>query len=957
MTNSNFDWIKFAFVFACILFAYNGAAQAPCHSYSCAIERAQKALGAKKYQEAFEQLESAEGYRDSDKEEVRQLRTALFLAVEEEKRKAQQSEQRARQELAKSNRLVAFFNFGTENVAWAYNDSVGRFAVITKDGYRLTDFLYEVPSTFQNGVAITSVENEYVFVNEAGVETTKRYPLLEPFVNGHYLAEDAESPMLIDQKGNERFRVYLSGGGILVMKDSLFGIMDGDLNFVVPLRDDVDITYSVEGLIAVRKNSFYGLCDTNWNWIVPPEYDRFSRFNDSLIYAKKGADLFFLKRNGDVFRTFTGFTRGYIMQEGHYLGHSLPDTFLTVLDIYSQDTVFQRNFLKDVPDDLATRYWKAVLEYQYDDQKVGDWAVLKVADKYGFVKMDGSIAIPFDFDDAEQFSEGLAPVKKGDSWGFIDTSGKTAIPFIYDEVGEFVNHLAVVEKDSFKGVIDNRGSTVIPLIYNSIIPQLGNRYFTAQTTKELCFFKAELKIMSVPAAEDTYGGFFNKNIVMISKVNDNVGLLVDVVFDEIASTDSLQCFSKSLLKSRQRGYWDVFDQEGIRISALQLDTIQSLQNGVAPVRKGTSWGALDASGKLIIPLEYDSLCAPEEQLIRVKKDGFWGCLDKNNRKVIPFEYNEIGPFVNGLARVIYQYKRGFIDAQNNFVVPATYQGARDFEQGIAPVYQQGKWGAINRQGKLVLPAEYSGVDPCSEGLFGIYKNGKWGFADTLGTIKIAPEYTAVQPFSEGFSGVYQNGYWGFIDKKGTRLAPNVGYSLVQPFSAGFAPVKETWWGLIDKSGNQVLPTNYPVMVQIPPHYILAKHPERDGGGWDVIDLVGKQHISKVTLDTIGTNKWALNLNGKHGLFAPDKLVLIPPVYEQIGRFVEETGWVKVQQNGKWGWVDKRGKQMLPCKYTLASQFHNGQAFVVFSYGEKTSEYWINTNGQILPIEPKSFEVE
>ncbi|MCB9314812.1 MAG: hypothetical protein H6569_01600 [Lewinellaceae bacterium] len=47
---------------------------------------------------------------------------------------------------------------------------------------------------------------------------------------------------------------------------------------------------------------------------------------------------------------------------------------------------------------------------------------------------------------------------------------------------------------------------------------------------------------------------------------------------------------------------------GIRISALQLDTIQSLQNGVAPVRKGATWGALDASGKLIIPLEYVLLC-------------------------------------------------------------------------------------------------------------------------------------------------------------------------------------------------------------------------------------------------------------------------------------------------------------------------------------------------------------
>ena len=951
MTSSNFDWIRFTFIFACFQLAYSGAAQTPCHSYTCAIERAQKALGSKKYQEAFEQLESAEGYRESDKEEIRQLRKALFLAVEEEKRKAQNSEQRARRELGKSNRLVAFFNFGTENVAWAYNDSVGRFAVITKDGYRLTDFLYEVPNTFQNGVAITSIENEYVFVNEAGVETTKRYPLLEPFVKGHYLAEDSESPILIDKKGNELYRMHFEAGSILILKDTLIGVIDRDLNVVIPLGNELKFSL-VSGFFPMKRDSFYGLYDTNGNLVVPPEYDSINNFNDSLVMAKKGADLFILKKNGDIFRTLTGFARGDIYPEERYLRHTSPDSLLTVLDIYSQDTVFHRDLKKADPNDLVLRYWQAIFGYRRFIQKVGDWVVVKVGDRYGFVKMDGTIAIPFDFDDAGPFSEGLAPVKKGDCWGYIDTSSKIVIPFIYEEAELFQNHLAAVQKDTLQGVIDNQGAEFIPLIYRSIVPGLGNQFFTAQTSKDICFYKGNLKISSVPASENAYGVFFNRNIAMVSEEYDNTNKLVDVVFDEKSVTDSLQYFSDTLLKSRQQGYWDVYDQEGIRLSTLQLDTIESLQNGVAPVRKGTTWGALDASGKLIIPLEYDTLCAPEEQLIRVKKDGLWGCLDKNNRQVIPFDYNEIGPFVDGIARVIYKYKRGFINTRNAFIVPATYQGARDFEQGIAPVYQQGKWGAINRQGKLVLPTEYSAVAPCSEGLFAIYKNGKWGFADTLGTVKIPPEYTAVQPFSEGFSGVYQNGRWGFIDKKGARLVPNDGYSLVQPFFAGVAPVKETWWGMIDKSGKRILPTNYPVLIQLPPHYVLAKHPESDGGSWDVIDLVTKQHISKVSLDTIGANNWLLSLNGKHGLFAPEENVLIPPVYEQTGWRIEETGWIKVQQNGKWGWVDKRGKQMLPCKYIMASEFHDDRALVYFSIGEKLSEYWINTKGQILPVKPE-----
>ena len=72
--------------------------------------------------------------------------------------------------------------------------------------------------------------------------------------------------------------------------------------------------------------------------------------------------------------------------------------------------------------------------------------------KWGYVSPDSAKYIPFDFDGASYFSEGLAPVVKNGKVAFIDESGSVVIPFEYgvDEMtelpGSFSDGLAVVRK-------------------------------------------------------------------------------------------------------------------------------------------------------------------------------------------------------------------------------------------------------------------------------------------------------------------------------------------------------------------------------------------------------------------------------------------------------------------------------------------------------------------------------
>ena len=84
--------------------------------------------------------------------------------------------------------------------------------------------------------------------------------------------------------------------------------------------------------------------------------------------------------------------------------------------------------------------------------------------KYGFIDKTGKVVIPCQWEDVDNFSEGLAYVKDyNGKWGFIDRTGKVVIPCQWKAAGSFSEGLAIVKGDNGKyGFIDNTGKVVIP---------------------------------------------------------------------------------------------------------------------------------------------------------------------------------------------------------------------------------------------------------------------------------------------------------------------------------------------------------------------------------------------------------------------------------------------------------------------------------------------------------------
>ena len=64
-------------------------------------------------------------------------------------------------------------------------------------------------------------------------------------------------------------------------------------------------------------------------------------------------------------------------------------------------------------------------------------------------------------------------------------------------------------------------------------------------------------------------------------------------------------------------------------------------------------------------------------------------------------------------------------------------------------------------------------------------------------------------------------------------------------------------------------------------------------------------------------------------------------YDQLSLFSE--GYAAVCKNGKWGYIDKTGQEVIPCKYDWANPFHEGLASVEIFYGSGYG--FIDTTGR------------
>lgn len=215
-------------------------------------------------------------------------------------------------------------------------------------------------------------------------------------------------------------------------QDSQWGYVDAAGRYVIPAQFDSAGEFA-EGVAAVEVNKRFGYIAGDGHFVIKPKYFRAGPFRDGFAWVV-------------VRKPWTP------LGTGEY-----------GVALYGQVTYIDhsgREIRPPFPAEHVSNFSGGLAAVRPGKMFGG------CSEKVGYLNTKGEWSIKPQFDEALDFSEGLAAVNRGGKchmggkWGYIDKDGTLVIPFQYDYAGQFSNGQACVEEAEQWQLIDKRAKAV-----------------------------------------------------------------------------------------------------------------------------------------------------------------------------------------------------------------------------------------------------------------------------------------------------------------------------------------------------------------------------------------------------------------------------------------------------------------------------------------------------------------
>jgi len=240
-----------------------------------------------------------------------------------------------------------------------------------------------------------------------------------------------------------------------------------------------------------------------------------------------------------------------------------------------------------------------------------------------------------------------------------------------------------------------------------------------------------------------------------------------------------------------------------------------------------------------------------------------------------------------------------------------YENVTEIYTKTIQVQLDGKWGIANADGSIMIPCQYDKISTFSG------DRAIVGKADSIYAVdkednRIAVVYDGVTDF-----GNYADNRIPLLIEGGWHRATGdleLGAAIFEDigmYSGGYAAAKSNGkWGVIDLSNNWLIPAEFDGIVQ---------------------DELGRCYAQGVVFVRDGNYVYLIKDGSPAGF-----------VYEDAHPFTDE-GYAAVKKNGKWGFIDSDGTEVI--KYVFDDALSFGQHLAAVKYGE----FWgyISKYGKIV----------
>lgn len=476
-------------------------------------------------------------------------------------------------------------------------------------------------------------------------------------------------------------------------------------------------------------------------------------------------------------------------------------------------------------------------------------------------------------------------------FGLIDGSGKTVLPCEYEELFTYNDKAypegyIIAKRDGLWGILDWNGRPILPYRYDARPEPISNSGG-----------------LFVVCGDDKPGGVVNSKgdtVVPFRYLN-----LSEFGYSDFGKTGSSSLLSYSVEKTPNSG----------ETSSNRTKWKQMMR------------GLLDLNGREVLAPVYKSLfCGCDHAIIVTDTNDYEGVMDFKGEWVRPisplYTYdNYYGDFVSIKERRT--RLKGLMSADGSIVLPIEYQEGWPLSpaKGLFETKDRsGLWGIVDEHLRILIPHRYTELNELGElggsGYFyGVLRDGRVEIIDAAG--HVVSMDSAIHFDSDNlpylYPLVYVDSAWRLVDPKG-KLLPQRYSEASNYWSSTLMSVAtdSLHHGIVDLWGNVVVPLRYVEADADGDDVILARRPS---GKVEVLNGKGRKLLSCWGAHRDGNVLYVANKNGMWAIAdsrTGKRLSRYYFIWEGVNSSSAETCWAVYDTNNRLGYVNARGREILPC---------------------------------------------
>ena len=374
----------------------------------------------------------------------------------------------------------------------------------------------------------------------------------------------------------------------------------------------------------------------------------------------------------------------------------------------------------------------------------------------------------------------------------------------------------------------------------------------------------------------------------------------------------------------------LFSEEGVQLTDFVIDSISSFRHGMAVTYQNFAQGLVNREGEIKIKSVYREIKIHEDGAVFARDFDEWKILDAENHVHQKINADYLAGSGEQLYQVTLAGKTGLLDKDLKMVLPLTYDFVGKEDHGNRVVGIGRRYGVIRKNASLILPLEFDSLVLDNNFVRGsrlLQGRSSWSLYDTFGIQKTVGPFDFIGPRNGNFFPVKKRGYWGAMNRYGEEFIHCVFDSLLSWKEDLFAVQFRSQFGIIDKEEKWLLsPQRYPVGL-INEDYFFERHDTttflRNLNGEIIyfttqpISLDG-DCLTEVLPD--GTVKY-VSFQGVE--ISRSEAPIASAGIQSV--FPSSEGFRAIKKDGKYGFVDARGRLRIANRYDDVGEFHEGLA--------------------------------